>query len=612
MQGKVVLVCTDEVRTWRQVSPPLAGAGNGVLQATTTERALELISSSAVDLVVFDWASTLAADPVLSAARGRIPVIGLAGEDRRAAIIDLVCQHGVLHVCCPRAGEGGALQHDPAELVTTAEKILRHDCFGLHKYLSGFGIELTQHVVVRAEERDVVVDRLTELVRSLGGGRRVVESVALVADELITNAIYNAPRDPDGTPRYAHRSRRDKITLDPTEYVRVECGSDGRTFGLAVIDSFGSLHPGTLRAGVHRCLTASDPIQQKAGGAGLGLYTALSQTNQLVINLEPGSRTEVIALWDLARRGRGAGAAAGSLHLFASDGSASARRVSSSDAGGLDGVPEPTVALSDSVRRDIGAALGDGALVTLAAARSRAHLAGGQEVEEAIISGEIDLEARAVEELTGKRRVIDLFALRKVLLLRRADRPGLDTILAKIRGCSSLAPGIESALTHLVNSWSAAALLCRVGGSLVPWTGAGDIESWEELSGTAIPLGADLVQTGSIPIMAGDEALSEESGWLGIRAARAGVSLGGLHLDTTARALGDLMIGPGIAGEGLALSLAVGPDIPFILFACRATSGSGDEPMHYELLHRELTRMCERIEDRASAAPVFETSWAMA
>src|SRR5690606_24888659 len=117
-------------------------------------------------------------------------------------------------------------------------------------------------------------------------------------------------------------------------------------------------------------------------GAGLGLYTALSQTNQLVINLEPGSRTEVIALWDLARRGRGAGAAAGSLHLFASDGSASARRVSSSDAGGLDGVPEPTVALSDSVRRDIGAALGDGALVTLAAARSRAHLAGGQEVEE--------------------------------------------------------------------------------------------------------------------------------------------------------------------------------------------------------------------------------------
>ena len=597
MHGKVVLLCTDVARTWRQVSPPLAGAGNAVLQAATTEQALELVRAGAVDLVLFDAASGLDAAAVIGAARGRIPVVGLAGEDRRAALVDLVCHHGVFNVCSPRLDEAGGLLFDPAELVATAEKILRRDCFGLGKYLAGFGIELSHHVVVRADERDAVVDRLTALVRELGGGRRVVDSVALVADELITNAVYNAPRGADGAPRYAHVSRREKITLQPTEYVRVEYGADGRTFGLAVIDSFGALMPSTIRAGVHRCLTETEQIEQKAGGAGIGLYTALSQANQLVINLEPGARTEVIALWDLTRRGRGAAMAAGSLHLFAQDRAAGGRRAADTEVDGLEAVPEPSVTLSDSVRQDICAAVGGArAMVSLSAGGARVSMLQADAPE--VVSGVVEGRASDSGAVTTRQPGNDLFAMRQIVLLRRSDRPGLHTVLAKIRGSTSLAPGMEAALTHLVNRWPAATLLCRMGGTLVPWTGAGDLEGWDELAGTPIRIG-------------------EGGGWLAERTARAGLSAGPLEADAVARFLGRRMLGAE-RGEGLAMSIALDGEVLFLLLAARPEGAphrlisDEDEPMRYELLQRELTRMCERLAQDGPIAEQLGTSWAIA
>src|SRR4029079_8719393 len=107
-------------------------------------------------------------------------------------------------------------------------------------------------------------------------------------------------------------------------------------------------------AGIAGWLTAEDQIEQKQGGAGLGIYTALGSVNQLVVNVEEGIKTEVIALWDLERRGRGVGAASpGSLHVFAStENAAPARRRATTGDIEAEAVPQ-TVTLSESIRRDI-------------------------------------------------------------------------------------------------------------------------------------------------------------------------------------------------------------------------------------------------------------------
>ena len=349
MHGKVVLVCTDRARTWRQVTPPLAGAGNQLVHAESTERATSLLRTGVVNLVVVEWPSGIDLDPVVAAAGERAPLVVLVGETGIRSLEQLVCQRGLLHICAARPEQDGtpARLVDPAELVVTCEKILRRDLFGLDKYLAGFGIERPVRVVRHASERDGLLVELTEAVRALGAGRRVVESVGLVGDELVTNAVYNAPRGADGQPRYAHVDRREKVALEPGEEVEVQFGSDGRTFGLSITDRFGALDPATLRRGIERCLTQANPIEHKPGGAGIGLYAALCHADQLVLNLARGRRTELIALWGLARKSGGRGAGFASLHVFETGlpGASEVEEAASSGA--------VSVHLSDSVKSEV-------------------------------------------------------------------------------------------------------------------------------------------------------------------------------------------------------------------------------------------------------------------
>jgi hypothetical protein len=631
MLGRVILVATDNVSTWRHVCPPLAGAGNRVIRVSNAQRAIGLVESGAVDLLLVEWGCGVDLDVLLATAQGRVPVIGLVSGDRRQAFLDLLCQREVLNICSPRLDEKGNGTFDAGELVATCEKILRRDCFGLTKYMSGFGIELSHQVIVRAVERDTIVERLTGVVRALGGGRRLVESVALVADELITNAIYNAPRDPDGQPRYAHRSRRDKVTLEPTEYVRLEYGSDGRLFGIAVTDNFGRLTGETIRSGIARCLTADDPIEQKQGGAGLGIYTALGSVNQLVVNVDQGVKTEVIALWDLERRGRGTGASPGSLHVFTSDEAAARARQRAITGDPTEAVPQATAPLPPSVdlgqrgdRRDTIVGMPPIEVAPRLPVRSNnlvvdlnaGHDDGGGVPQPVAVPVRvpIDLDNAPTDRIrptSRPGRSTDIRAIRGVQILRRTDRPGLVATLDQIRETSHLSVGLEAALTYLLNRWDAAVLLCRVGSSLVPWTGAGDLDSWDAVCETAVPLGLDMLETGSFPTMPETETLHQDTGWLGACAAQPGIALGASAADSVARRLSALLTGTGERGDALALSIGVGMDVVLVIFGCRTQSLGRDDDAAYEQLHAELTQLLLRVEEESDAAPMTPMSWAV-
>lgn len=571
MLGRVVLVVTQNSRIWRQVELPLVSAGNRVIRVTERARAVELVESRLADLLLVDWDMDGEADAVVAAAR-EVPVVALVGTGGGEALVELICNRQVSHVCTADSGEGPEdIEFDTVEIVATVEKLLRGDCFGLDKYIAGEGSQLDRQVVVGACDRDDIVPRLVDIVRSLGGSRRVANSVALVADELLTNAVYNAPRDGEGSPRYAHVSRREKIELEPTEYVRFEYGSDGTTFGLAVTDNFGALEDARVRSRVHTCLTADQQIEYKDGGAGLGLYTALSQASQLIINVERGVRTEVIALWSLDRK-RKRTRGTGSLHLFCSE-------PVDAVVGGLDeaAVPEPSVELSESVKSD---------LRHLGLVASTAGSVYGDASEGATTKFR-RLNARGTE--THENPAGDLASLCGVTLLRRSDRPGLDTCIARIRGARTLGAAYESALTYLVNQWDAAVLMCRDGKSLVPWTAAGDVERWDDLLDITVPL----LQAGA----ASPSAESGHSRWMRSRLLCAGVSAGQLDLDPGAERLGRLM-GCDSAGQGLALSLAISGRVSALILACR--SGSVDAVVHdeYVRLAEELTGAIERLEHR--------------
>jgi hypothetical protein len=81
--------------------------------------------------------------------------------------------------------------------------------------------------------------------------------------------------------------------------VTVQYACDGKQFAVAVRDAFGTLARATVLGHLHKCLHAEQPIDRKAGGAGLGLYLMVNAATAVTFHVMPGIATEVICRFDL-------------------------------------------------------------------------------------------------------------------------------------------------------------------------------------------------------------------------------------------------------------------------------------------------------------------------
>jgi hypothetical protein len=187
---------------------------------------------------------------------------------------------------------------EPEDFIVTVTKLLHGQVFGLQKYFP-WGVTLYNMEIAGYEEKVKAIDVLNAYAELAGARGPVRDRMALVAEELIINAMYHAPADENGKPLYQHLPRKEMSgkTFDRT--VKVACASNGQLFAVAVRDAYGTLDKETvvkfLSKGTQKSLTP----EQKESGAGLGLVTALKNANKLVFNLAPGAGTEVIALFDL-------------------------------------------------------------------------------------------------------------------------------------------------------------------------------------------------------------------------------------------------------------------------------------------------------------------------
>lgn len=176
------------------------------------------------------------------------------------------------------------------ELMITAHKLIRRDLFGLEKYLL-WGTAPERAVLTRASHRAALVERVAEAVRSTGQTARVATMAMLITDELLSNAVHNAPVDAEGM-HYRRDLPRDlEIELDERHHVELRWACDARYLAIEVTDRFGSLDRDTIL----RSLSKSD-VRETGGGAGMGISLTYRSCDHLVFNLAPGKRTEIIAL----------------------------------------------------------------------------------------------------------------------------------------------------------------------------------------------------------------------------------------------------------------------------------------------------------------------------
>jgi hypothetical protein len=183
------------------------------------------------------------------------------------------------------------------DLGITLRKVLTQDFFGVEKYLST-DCSVQSHTVTGSADRELLNKRVQEWVDSCGVGKNISRLAHGICEELLMNAIYDAPVA-GGRTHYEQLERTAKRTLASDEWSTLRLGMDQRLLAISVVDPFGAFLREKWFSYLRKALKRDDThnlIDTKKGGAGLGLFKMLYSSHGVVCNVDPGRKTEVIVL----------------------------------------------------------------------------------------------------------------------------------------------------------------------------------------------------------------------------------------------------------------------------------------------------------------------------
>jgi len=163
-------------------------------------------------------------------------------------------------------------------------------------------------------DRDSTVAQIQEFIAKLGVPKRIGEMFGELGHELLMNAIYDAPVDASGRPKYASDRKAD-VRLADTERPVVRLATDGSKLALQVRDPFGRLERRHVFDGLARGLAGGE-MDTSHGGAGLGMMVCHNSSTAMFFDVAQGKHTEVTALFELDMNLRELRTQAKSLHFW--------------------------------------------------------------------------------------------------------------------------------------------------------------------------------------------------------------------------------------------------------------------------------------------------------
>ena len=192
------------------------------------------------------------------------------------------------------------MDFDPRHLTAMASRIVRDDLLGLDKVMAP-GTEILSSVVGTHADKLDCMAAIAAFADRVGVPRRYREPVEQCLDEMLMNALYDAPVDAKGVHIFAGVPTKKRITMRTQQAVTVQYGFDGKQLAVSVRDAFGSLERATVVRHFYKGVHARDQVEHKAGGAGLGLYLMANSTTSMYFHVLPGIATEAICVFDLER-----------------------------------------------------------------------------------------------------------------------------------------------------------------------------------------------------------------------------------------------------------------------------------------------------------------------
>jgi hypothetical protein len=277
----------------RQLVTALAAAGGAVELHATVEDAVQAGLDAALVVLHLDGELSAAAAELVPQLTGDTHVIAILPRAGLVAVVDtMLCSDRVVGTLVAEQ------PFDAAALTAFASRVLAGDIFGLEKLLP-WGVLVHSELVGDYHEKSRCIAQVGAFADAMGVRRKFREAIDQCLDEMLMNALYDAPIDEQGRSIFGEIPIKTRMGLRLEQRVIVQYACDGKRFVVSVRDMFGTLERATVLRYLHKCLHAEHQIDRKAGGAGLGLYLIANTASVVLFHVLPGIATEAICVFEL-------------------------------------------------------------------------------------------------------------------------------------------------------------------------------------------------------------------------------------------------------------------------------------------------------------------------
>jgi len=173
--------------------------------------------------------------------------------------------------------------------------------FGLERFFPAES-KIQKITITRSTQKIAAVEALQNFFNKLQLPSRLSALVAQASDELIMNALFDAPMLPNGTPYRRKTERHMDFSLIEKEHVEICVTSCDEYVGIAVADQFGTLKKDVLLKFLRKDYEAEAyTVKDTDPGAGLGLRGTMMAGLSILFVSAPNMRTEVMIFFPKAQ-----------------------------------------------------------------------------------------------------------------------------------------------------------------------------------------------------------------------------------------------------------------------------------------------------------------------
>jgi hypothetical protein len=292
MLARRIIAVSPDKAFGKKLATALKAAGGAVDLHETLEELGTGDQQAALVVLHLDGELATAAAEILPRLSGDARVIAVLPKANLPAVVDIMQSSERL------SGLLVAEDLDTRELSAMSTRVLVGDIFGLEKTMA-WGAQIHSQLVGDYQEKSLCIAQISEFAELMGVRRKYREAIDACMDEMLMNALYDAPVDEHGKQIFTDVPMKTRISLRVEQKVVVQYACDGHRFAVSVRDTFGTLERSTVLRYLHKCLHAEQQIDRKIGGAGLGLYLMVNSASTVFFNVLPGVATEALCVFDL-------------------------------------------------------------------------------------------------------------------------------------------------------------------------------------------------------------------------------------------------------------------------------------------------------------------------